>query len=61
MRDVVPYRLKVRYSEQMRNVIFASGEVIVDAQHVIALRDELLAQMRTQKPCTASDKDTLSD
>ncbi|GCC46270.1 hypothetical protein chiPu_0030377 [Chiloscyllium punctatum] len=44
-RDVVAHDLEPGIADQMRNVGPAAGEVIVDAEHIVALLDEPLAQM----------------
>jgi hypothetical protein len=45
----MPYQLEVRLAEQVRNVVLGAGEEIVYAQHVVAICNEALAEMRTQK------------
>src|SRR5262249_45187350 len=42
-------RLEIGGAQQMRDVVLAAGEIIVDTQHVVALRQQALAQMRTQE------------
>ncbi len=38
MGDVVAHRLEMRVAQQLGDVVLAPGEVIVDAEHVVALR-----------------------
>ena len=52
-------RLEVRVAQQARDIVLAAGEVIVDAQHVVALGNQALAQMRTEEPGTAGDENPL--
>src|ERR1700738_5288994 len=61
MGDVVAQRLEMRVAKQRREVVLAAGEVVVDAQDVVALGEEPLAQMRAQKPPPAGDENALAD
>src|SRR5215467_616436 len=45
----------------MGDIILAAREVVVDAQDVIALGEQALTQMRTEKPGSASDENTLGN
>ena len=47
--DVVAHRLEVRIAEQVRDVVLAPGEVVVDAQHVVAVAQQAFAQMRAEE------------
>ena len=40
----------------MLDVALAAGEEIVDAEDVVALRDQPIAQMRAEKPGAAGDQ-----
>ena len=55
------HRLEMRDIEQRGDIVLAAGEVIVDAQDVVAFADKAFAQMRPKKPGAASNKDALSD
>jgi hypothetical protein len=44
-----------RQAKQIVDVLLGAGEKIIDAKHVTARRDQALAQMRTEKACTAGD------
>src|SRR6185437_4177141 len=57
---IVPERLEMRVRHQVRDIVLAPGEVIIDAHDVVALGDEPLAQMRAQKPGAAGDENPLS-
>src|SRR5438105_5981997 len=57
--DVVPHRLEVRLLQQMRDIVFAAGEIVVGAQDVVSPRGQALAQMRAEKPGAAGDEDPL--
>jgi hypothetical protein len=59
MRHIVPHRLEQRRRQQMRDVVLAPGEVIVDAQDVVPLRQQPLAQMRAEKPGAAGHQNAL--
>ena len=43
VRDVVPHQLESRVADQMRDVLPAAAEEIIDAQHVVTLLQETLA------------------
>ena len=59
-RHVVPQRLELRPAQQVRDVVLAPREVIVDAKHVVPLLDQPLAEMRPQEPGPAGHQDTLA-
>jgi hypothetical protein len=61
MGDVVAHRLEMRHPQQRGEIVLAAGEVVVDAQHVVALGNEALAQMRAEKSGAAGDQNALSD
>jgi hypothetical protein len=44
----------------MGDVVLAASEIIVDAQDVVALSHQLLAEMRADKSGTAGHEHTLS-
>jgi hypothetical protein len=56
----VAHRLELRQVHQVADVVLAAGEVVVDAQHVVALADQALAQMRPKESGAARHQDTLS-
>ena len=56
---VVADEIEARMAEQVRDVRLAAGEQIVDAEHVVPLPDQPVAQMRTQKSRTTGDEDAL--
>ncbi len=43
--DIVPDQLKVGLFEQVRNVVLAAGEQIVDANNMVTTLHQVLAQM----------------
>src|SRR3954468_23870963 len=45
VRYIMPHRLEMRVAEQDGDVVLTSGEVIVDAEYVVTLGAQLLAQM----------------
>ena len=45
MRDVVPQKLEAAVIEQMSDVAARPGEEIVDAEHLVILGKQPLAQM----------------
>src|SRR5205807_2038265 len=56
MGHVVAHRLEMRVAQQMGDVVFAAGEVIVDAQYVVAASEQPLAQMRAEKSGATGDQ-----
>ena len=50
MDHVVPQQLEIRPVEQMGDVGLLAGEEIVEANDVVSLIDQPLAQMRAEKP-----------
>jgi hypothetical protein len=53
--DVVPDQLEVGPRQQLRDVGLLAGEEVVDADHVVAGVDQAFAQVRSEKPSSASD------
>ena len=58
--DVVAHQLEAVVVEQGGDVAPTPGEVVVHAQHVVALRQEPRAQVRTEEPRTARHHDALA-
>jgi hypothetical protein len=50
--NVVPHQFEVGVIEQVRNVLLAAGKEVVDAQHVMAIAQQPVAQVRAKKACT---------
>jgi hypothetical protein len=40
---------------EMRDVVLAAGEVVVDAENITTLREQLFAEVRPQKTGAAGD------
>src|SRR6185437_14862530 len=55
--DIVAHRLEIRVRQQMRDVGLAPGEVIVDAEYVVAPGQQALAEMRAEEAGAAGDED----
>jgi hypothetical protein len=53
---VVPHHLEARLAQQMLDVAAAAGEIVVDAQHFMAGRDQQVAQVRADETGSAADK-----
>ena len=58
--DVVADELEIGVGEEMPDVVLAAGEEIVDADDVVALAEEALAEMAAQKSRAARDQDASS-
>ena len=43
------HRLEPGMAEEMGDVVLAPGEVVVDAEHVVAARDQAVAEMRAEE------------
>jgi hypothetical protein len=54
------HHLEIRVAEEMRDVLLAAGEVIVEADDVVAARDERVAEMRAEEAGGAGDKGALA-
>ena len=54
---VVAHQLEHRVAQQVRDVALAAGEVVVDAEHVVALGQQPLAQVRPEEAGAAGDQD----
>jgi hypothetical protein len=48
-RNVVAHQLEMRVIEHGEDVVFAAGEVIVDAQDVVTVSQQPLAQVRAEE------------
>lgn len=55
---VVPQQLEARMGEQVSDVILAASEEIVDAEDVMAIRDQAVAEVRAEKTGAAGDEHT---
>jgi len=53
----VPQQFKTLVIEQMLDVVPCAGEEIIHAEHLAAALQELLAEMRPEKPSSARNKD----
>jgi hypothetical protein len=49
-------QLEVRFVQQVRDISLLAGEEIIEANHVVTLLDEPLAQVRAEEPGTAGDQ-----
>ena len=54
---VVAHRLEMRIGQQMGDIVFAAGKIVIDAKNVVAFRQQSLAQVRTKESGAASDED----
>ena len=59
-RHVMPHQFEARIAETGRDVLLGAGEIVVDAEHVVARLEQPLAQMRPQESRAAGDQDTLA-
>ena len=58
-RNIMAEHLEIRMLQQMRDVRPPSGEIIVDAEHLMALLHKPVAQMASQKASRAGDQYSL--
>ena len=56
MGHVVAHRLEIRFLQQLGDVGLAPGEIIVDAEHVVALGAQAVAEMRAEEAGAAGDQ-----
>ena len=54
--DVVPDQLEARIVEQMQDVVARTGEEVVDAQHVVPVLQQSLAEEGTEETCIAREE-----
>ncbi len=59
-RDVVTDELEPRIVVQMVDVPVGAREQLVDAQHLVALLEQAIAQVRAQEAGAAGDEDSLA-
>jgi hypothetical protein len=57
---VVVHELEVRMVQQVGDVVLAAGEQVVQADHVVAARDQPVAQMRADEAGPAGDQNAKS-
>ena len=55
----MPHELEPGVVEQVGDVVLGAGEEVVDTQHVMALREQAVAQVAAQKAGAAGDEDAL--
>src|SRR6185437_1791068 len=58
--DVMAQQLEGGIGQQVLDVVPGAGEEVVDTQHVAPLRQQPLAQVRSEESGTASDQDALA-
>jgi hypothetical protein len=51
---VVSHHFETGVIQEVENIVFAAGEIIIDAKNIMALLQEFFAKMRSQKARTAS-------
>jgi hypothetical protein len=56
----VAQKLKMGIVDQMNNVIFGAGIIIINTNNVVPLIDEAFAKMRSEESSTAGDKNSFS-
>ena len=54
------HQLEALVPDQMLDVLLGAGEEVVDADDVVAIRDQSIAQMRAQEAGTAGDEDRVA-
>ena len=59
MHDVVSDEFEPRMTDQVRDIGFATGEEVVDANHFVPAFDQTIAQMASQESGTAGDENRL--
>ena len=59
-RDIVAHQLEARMGQQMLDVVLAAGEEVVDADDVVAFRNQAIAKVRTEEPGAAGDENRLA-
>ena len=59
--DVVAHQLEVRVVQQVDDVVLGAGEEVVDAQHVVAVGQQAVAQVRAEEAGAAGDHDPFSN
>jgi hypothetical protein len=57
--DVMPHQFEVGIAQQVGDVLLAAGIEVVNAQHVVAVAQQALAQVRAEEAGTAGDQDLL--
>jgi hypothetical protein len=56
--NVVPQELKRRRLQKVRNVPLRSGKAIVGADDIVALADQPIAEVASEEPCPAGNKNS---
>jgi hypothetical protein len=56
--DIVPDQLKMMVVEQIRDILLAASEEIIETNNVVALREQSFTKMRANKPGTAGNKNS---
>jgi hypothetical protein len=51
----MPDHLEIRVPDQMGNISFIPGEIVIDAGHIMTLREQYLHEMGAQEPGSAGD------
>jgi hypothetical protein len=56
--DIVPDQLKAMIVQQVRDILLAASEEIIETNNVVALREQSFTKMRANKPGTAGNKNS---
>jgi len=56
VNDIMTQEFKIRMTQEMTDVISAPGKKVVDADHVVTLVDQAVAEMRADKARTAGNQ-----
>jgi len=56
--DIVPYQLEPMIVQQIRDILLAASEEIIETNNVVALREQSFTKMRANKPGTAGNKNS---
>jgi hypothetical protein len=57
---IVAHQLEVGVIEQRRDVVLGAGEEVIDTDHIMAIGQQALAQMRAEKAGAAGDQNPFS-
>jgi len=60
LRDVVPQKLEALIVQQVADVLLGPCEEVVEADHVVAVGQEPLAEVRAYESSSASDQNRLA-
>jgi len=57
----VAHQLEVRVFQQMQDIVFGAGKEVIQADNIVTVREQTLAQVRTKETSSSCDKSAATE